>query len=79
MMPTKHHESHRASASTVTVTPAVNGIQSGVQHLASACDLARVRVHDLGEVKDETEVARELAVGIVAPLRAGDNFFTLRG
>ena len=32
MTPTKHHEPHRASASPVTVTPTINGIQSGVQH-----------------------------------------------
>ena len=33
MTPTNHPRAHWPSASSVTVTPAVNGIRSGVQHL----------------------------------------------
>jgi hypothetical protein len=36
MTPTNRLGTHRASASLVTVTPAVNGIWSGVQHRARA-------------------------------------------
>ena len=44
---------------TVVVLPEAE--QSSLEDdLASAYALTRVRVHDLGEVKDETEMAREL-------------------